>query len=104
MLLALALGLRRGWRKVSGLLLVFKARGLVRPIAKGLAGGVAATAKRDCGATSKAVGPAFHVDQLDFAFDAERTVIADCDFRRGHLYSYTQVDCRKISPNLSESC
>jgi hypothetical protein len=86
------------------LLVILKSRGLVRPIAKGLAGGVAATAKGDCGATAKAVGPAFHIDKLDFAFDAEWTVIANCDFRRGHLYSYARVNCRKISPNISESC
>jgi hypothetical protein len=86
-LLALALRLRSRRREVARFLLILKSCRFVRPIAKGLAGGVAATAKGDCGATAKAVGPALHVDKLDFAFDAEWTVIADCDFRRGHLYS-----------------
>ena len=45
-MLALALRLRRcGW-EVARFLPILKSRGFVRPIAKGLAGGVAATAKR----------------------------------------------------------
>ena len=77
-------GLSLRWlrrRKIPGLLLVLKTCGLVRPIAKGLAGGVAATAKRDCGSTAKAVRLAFHIDEFDFPFDAQRTVIPDCDLR-----------------------
>jgi hypothetical protein len=70
MLQALALSLRGLRRKVPSLLLVLKTCGLVRPIAKGLACGVAATAKCDCGATAKAVRLAFHVDEFDFPFDA----------------------------------
>jgi hypothetical protein len=66
--MALGLGERR--RKVPGLLLVLKACGLVRPIAKRLAGGVAATAKRECGAAAEAVWLAFHIDEFDFPFDA----------------------------------
>ena len=104
MLLALPLRLGSRGREVARFLLILKSCGLVRPIAKGLAGGMAATAKSDRCATAKAVRPAFHVDKLDFTFDTERAVIADCDFRRGHLYSYTQVNCRKINPNISESC
>src|ERR1700730_4332146 len=87
MLLALALGLRRGWRKVSGLLLVLKACGLVRPIAKGLACGVAATAKRDGGATAEAVRLAFHIDKFDFPFDAQWTVVANRNLCRWHRCS-----------------
>jgi hypothetical protein len=67
---ALALSLRWLWRKVPSLLLVLKTCGLVRPIAKGLTCGVAATAKRDRGAAAKAVRLAFHVDELDFPFDS----------------------------------
>jgi hypothetical protein len=70
MLLALALNLGRWWRKVSGLLLVLKACGLVGSIAKGLACGVAATAKSDGGATAEAVRLAFHIDEFDLPFDA----------------------------------
>lgn len=86
----LALALRLGWLrwKVPGLLLVLKTCGLVGAIAKGLACGVAATAKRDRGSTAKAVRLAFHIDEFEFPFDAQRTVIADSDFRRWHLSSH----------------
>jgi hypothetical protein len=83
--LALRLGLRR--RKVPGLLLVLKACGLVRPIAKRFIGGVAATAKRDCCAAAKTVRFSLHIDEFDFPFDAQGTVIADRDFCRWHLFS-----------------
>ena len=88
MLRALALGL--GWLrwKVPSLLLVLKSCSLVRPIAKGLAGGVAATAKRDCCAAAKAVRLAFHIDEFDFSFDAQGAVIADRDLCRWHLCSH----------------
>ena len=72
------------------MLVILKSRGLVRPVAKGLAGGVAATAKCNCAAAAQAIGPTFHVDEFNFAFDAKRAVIADRDFCRGHLCSYTQ--------------
>jgi hypothetical protein len=64
------------------LLLVLKTCRLVRPIAKGLIGGVAATAKREGGAAAKSVRLAFHIDEFDFPLDAQGTVIANRDFRR----------------------
>jgi len=76
-----------GW-KVSSLLLVLKTRGFVRPIAKGLIRGVAATAKGNCGAAAKTVRFTFHIEEFDFPFDTQGAVIADCDLcRRWHLYS-----------------
>lgn len=95
MLMALALRLwSRRW-KVTGLLVILKTRCLVRPIAEGLAGGVTATAKCHCGPPAKAVRPAFHIDQLDFALDAEWTVITDRDFCWGHWYSCNELNDRK---------
>jgi hypothetical protein len=86
MLLALALSLRGWWGKVPGLLLVLKTCSPVRPIAKRLACRMAATAKRNGGATAQAVRLAFHIDEFDFPFDAQWTVVANRDFRR-HLCS-----------------
>src|SRR6266852_5191493 len=92
----LGLALRLGWRrrKVSSLLLVLKTSGLVRPIAEWLARGVAATAKRDCGSTAKAVRLAFHIDEFDFPFDAQGPVTADCDFCWWHLCSQLTEETR----------
>ena len=85
MLLRLDLSLWQWGRKVSSLLLVLKACSLVRPIAKGLACRMAATAKHDHLAAPKTVRFAFHVDEFDYSFDAQRAIIADCDFRQWQL-------------------
>jgi hypothetical protein len=69
------------------LLLVLESCCLVRPIAKGLIRGVAATAKRHGGPAAEAVRLSFHVDEFDFPFDAQRAVIADGDFCWWHLRS-----------------
>lgn len=69
------------------MLLVLKSRDLVRPIAKGLAGGVAATAKRDGCPAAQAVRLAFHVDQFDFSLDTQGPVIADRNFCWWHARS-----------------
>ena len=87
MLLALALGLGLLWWKVPGLLLVLKTCGLVGAIAKWLACGVAASAKCECGSAAKAIRLAFHIDEFEFSFDAQRTVIADSNFCGCHLCS-----------------
>jgi hypothetical protein len=55
MLLALALRLRWGRRKIPGLLLVLKTCGLMGPVAEGLVCGVAAAAERDGFTASEAV-------------------------------------------------
>jgi len=81
------LGFRRWRRKVPGLLLILKARGLVRAVAKWLAGGVAATAKRDRVAAAKPVWLALHIDEFDFPFDAQGAVVANRDLCRWHLCS-----------------
>src|ERR1700688_4346240 len=94
MLLQLALGLGWQWRKVSSLLLVLKTSGLVSPIAEGLVCGVAATAKRDCGSTAKAVRLTFHIDEFDFPFDTQGPVIADRDFCWWHLCSHLTEETR----------
>ena len=72
-------------RKFARLLLVLKSCGLVRAIAKGLVRGVPATAKSDCRAAAKAVGSAFHVDEFEFPFDAQRPIIPYDDLRGGIL-------------------
>jgi hypothetical protein len=59
----------------------------MRAIAKGLAGRVAATAESDCRATGKAVRFAFHVEELNFPFDAQGAVVADSYFCRWHSSS-----------------
>ena len=87
MLSRLDLNLRHGWWKVPGLLLVLKACGLVRPIAKRLVCRVAATAKHDHLAATKTVRLAFHVNEFDYPFDAQRAIIADRDFRRWQMCS-----------------
>jgi hypothetical protein len=97
MLLALTLGL--GWRrrKLPGLRLVLKTGGLVGAIAKWLAGGVAAAAKSDRFASAKPVRLALHINELDYAFDAQGAVIADRDFCRRHLYSQLNEDTRFLN-------
>ena len=87
MLLRLALGLGKRRRKVTSFLLVLEACGLMRPVAKGFAGGVPATAKRDSLASAKAEWLAFHIDEFDFPFNTQGTVIADCDLCRWHVCS-----------------
>jgi hypothetical protein len=104
MLLGLALRLGRRRRKVSGLLLVLKTSGLVSTIAKGLACGVAATAKRDRGSTAKPVRIAFHIDEFEFSFDTQRSVIADSYFRWWHLCSNPTEETRhSVLQKLSDS-
>jgi hypothetical protein len=88
MQMALALGLGRLRWKVTGLLLVLKPSVLVRPIAKGLACGVAATAKGDGCPPTEAVRLAFHVYEFKFPLDAQGAVIADRDFRWRHSRSF----------------
>ena len=85
MLPVLGLGLRHWRRQVPRLLLVLKTRGLVGPIAKGLARGVATTAKRDRSAATKTVRLAFHIDELDVPFYAQGTVVANHDFCLRHF-------------------
>ena len=84
MLKRLGLGLGGLRRKIPGLLLVLEAGGLVGTIAKGLAGGVSATAERDCRATRKAVRLAIHVEELNFPLYAQGAIIADGYFRGWH--------------------
>src|SRR6202030_2917548 len=55
---------------------------------KWLARGVAASAKRNRFAATKAVLFSFHVDEFDFPLDAQGPIIADRDFRWWHLCSY----------------
>jgi hypothetical protein len=86
MLLCLDLSLWHRRRKVPSLLLVLKAYGLVRPIAKGLACRVAATAKHDHLAAAETVRLAFHIYEFDYPFDAQRAIIADRDFCRWQLF------------------
>jgi hypothetical protein len=87
MLQALALRLGQRGRKITGLLFVLKPRGFMRTVAERLAGGVAATAKRDCGAPGKAVRLAIHIEKFDFPFDTQGTIIADRDFCWWHWIS-----------------
>jgi hypothetical protein len=98
MLLALTLGLGLLRRKVPGLRLVLKTSGLVGTIAKGLACGVAATAKRDRFAAAKAVRLTLHIYEFDFPFNSQRPVIADRDFRRRHLCSQSNEETRISNP------
>ncbi len=58
--------------------------GLVATIAKRLVRGVAATAQGDDGAAAEAEFLAFGVMNAEVAFDANRSVVVDCDFRRCH--------------------
>jgi hypothetical protein len=83
--LALRLG-GRGW-KVSGLLLVLKGRGFVRPVAKRLALGVAATAKCNRLAATQAVRLAVHVAEFYLSLDAQGAVIANGNLSGRHFCS-----------------
>jgi hypothetical protein len=78
--------------------LVLKTSGLVGAIAKWLAGGVAATAKRNRFSTAKPVRLALHIDEFDFPFNAQRSVIADRDFRWWHLCSQSNEETRIMNP------
>ena len=53
------------------MLLVLKAGGLVRAIAKWLVRGMAATAEADGGASAESVRAALHVDDFEIPFDAQ---------------------------------
>ena len=76
------LNLRRG--KISCLLLILKTGGLVRAIAKRLVGGMPATAKRDGCPSAETIAAALHIDEFDFPFDAQRTIIANSNFIARH--------------------
>ena len=57
---------------------------LVRTVAEGLVGGVAATAKRDFRPAGESEGFSSGIDDLEVAFDPQRTVVRGSDFRCGH--------------------
>lgn len=77
---ARALDLRFRWRKLASLLLVLKSSRLVSAIAKRLICRVPTAAESNCCAPGKAIGLTLHVNELDFAFDAQRAIIANNNF------------------------
>ena len=86
------------------MLLVLEARGLVRTVAKWFAGGMAATAKRDCCAPAKAEWLALHVDEFDFPFNAQGTIVADRDLCRWHPCSRMQGSAPRLKLGIEPAC
>ena len=74
------LGFRHRRRKVASFLLILKARCLMRPVAKGFIGRVAAPAERNHLTAGKAKRLAFHIDEFKIPFDSQWTVIPDHNF------------------------
>ena len=65
---------------------VGKPNALVRTVAEGLVGGVAATAKRDFRPVGEPEGFSSGIDDFEVTFDPQRTVVRGSDFRCGHGY------------------
>jgi hypothetical protein len=84
---ATALDLRFRRRKLASLLLVLESGGFVRSVAERLVCRVAAPAEREDCASGKAIGLALHVNEFDFAFDAQRAVITNDNFSCSHSSS-----------------
>jgi len=61
---------------------------------------VSATAERDGGAPAESKGTSFHIDEFDFPFDAQWTIIANSNFSGRHSGSlfagayFTQIALR----------
>jgi hypothetical protein len=60
--------------------------GLVGAVAEWLVRGVPATAETDRGPPSQAKGFSFGINDLEVAFNADRTVVIDCYFRGNHFF------------------
>src|SRR5215472_12318868 len=71
-------------RQIAGVDFVGKPNDLVGTVAEGLVGGVAATAKRDFRPAGEPEGFSSGIDNLEVAFDPQRTVVRGSDFRCGH--------------------
>jgi len=104
MLQGLALWLGDRGRKVARLLLILKACGLVAAIAKWLAGGMAAATQSKGRTASQAVWFPVHVTQFNFPFDAQRTVVADCDLYGWHVSSKITPANRKSVNEVRRKC
>jgi hypothetical protein len=56
-------------------------------VTEGFVRRVAAAAEADNRPASQAKGLSFRIKDLKLAFDADRSVVIDCDFRSGHFLS-----------------
>src|SRR5690349_291167 len=81
------LDLRFWRRKLASLLLVLKSGRLVGAIAKRLVGRVSTAAQSDGRASGQSIGLTLHVNQLDFAFHAQRTIVTNYNFGCSHSSS-----------------
>src|SRR5215469_7931106 len=82
-----ALRFRRGRcrrRQIAGVDFIGKPNDLVGTVAEGLAGGVAATAKRDFRPAGEPEGFSSGINDLEVTFDPQRTIVRGSDFRCGH--------------------
>src|SRR6266478_7730090 len=86
-LVPIALQLRLWGRQLPGCHRIGEPAGLMGAVAERLVCGVPATAKRYGRPTSQAKGFAFRIDNLEVAFDADRSVVIDCNFRCRHFFS-----------------
>jgi hypothetical protein len=79
----LQLGLWRG--QFASYDSVLEASFIVRTVAEGLIGRVAAAAEANRRASGQAEGGALRIHDLKVAFHADTTVVANGDFRRSHV-------------------
>jgi hypothetical protein len=76
-----------GGREFSGRNRIDESTGLMRTIAKRLVCRMSAAAEADNRPASQAEGFSFGIKDLEFAFDADRTVVIDSDPDGRHLFS-----------------